>query len=455
LTATLYDLAITGNIYFNGITIINGTILVAGERISCISDKTEGFKAKNHIDAREKWILPGVIDAHVHSYSNPKEGFANATRSACAGGVTTIIDMPVDVPEGIATPEALERKKDLIVKDSYVDVALLGSVKNHTLEHIKSLQQGGVCGFKISLFDTDPDRFPRVNDGKLYQAFLLIAETGLTAGLHAENDEIIKTLIKEAVKEGKIDPLAHCETRPEISETESVLKGLEIARATGVCLHFYHISCARSLDLVQHYRREGCPVTVETCPHYLVFSEDDMQRLGAKLRINPPIRKESQVNRLWQRLETGDIDCVASDHAPWSLEHKSRPSIFENACGTPGVETLMPVLWSEGIERGRIGLRTLIRSLMENPAKIFGLYPRKGILAPGSDADMIVFNPETKWRIDGTDMHTSADWTPYEGMDITGRVETTIVRGKVIYDQGEIKGERGYGRFVRPAFESR
>ena len=224
-----FDLSVTGNIVYGGSIIENGTIFIKGETISNIGVKLNGFQAKNHIDAQGKLVLPGVIDSHVHSLSYSGEGFSNSTRAACSGGVTTIIDMPVDVPAGIATPDALDKKIDIVEKESYVDVALLGSVKNDSLAHIQSLKEKGVCGYKLSLFDTDPDRFPRVTDGNLLEAFSIIAKTGLTAGLHAENDEIIKTLIEKSIKQNKTYPFAHCETRPEVSETESVLKGLELS----------------------------------------------------------------------------------------------------------------------------------------------------------------------------------------------------------------------------------
>lgn len=446
----IYDLAVTGNIFLGDITIKNGTILVDGERISCIINKAEGFKAKTHINGANKWVMPGAIDSHVHSLSYPGEGFANSTRSACAGGVTTIIDMPLEPPAGIANPEAFRKKIALVEAESYIDVALLGSVKNDTLDYIPDLKKEGACGFKLSLFDTDPDRFPRINDGNLLDAFSIIKKTGLTAGIHAENDEIIKRLVEKYIKEGKTYPRAHCETRPEISETESVLRGLEIARAVGVRFHLYHLSCSRSIDLARYYMNEGCQVTLETCPNYLVFSEEDMDRLGAKLRINPPVRKRTESGRLWDKLRRGEIDCVSSDHAPWPIEQKKQQSIFENSCGAPGVETLLPILFGEGVAKKRISIFTLARVLMENPAKIFGLFPKKGVLSPGSDADIVIVAPLEEWTIKGVNMHTSAQWTPYEDMVIKGKVETTIVRGNIVFHKGKIVGGMGHGKFIKP-----
>ena len=450
MTAHLFDLAITGNILFEGQFVEGGTLLVDEGRVSGIIDSSIPFQSKTHLRADGKWVLPGVVDGHVHSLSYPGEGFSNSTQSGAAGGVTTIIDMPVDAPSGTATPEALQKKIDLVERESFIDVALTGVVKNETIDQIRDLKEAGVCGFNLSLFHTEANRFPRIDDGHLYEAFSVIRETGLTAGVHAENDELIKFLIEKYIREGKTYPRAHCETRPEVSETESVLKALEFARATGVRLHLYHVSCSRSIELAAHFKEEGCLVTSETCPHYLFFSEEDMDRFGGVLRINPPVRKKGEQDRLWRLLSKGQIDCVGSDHIPWPEDWKHRAPIFDCASGIPGIETLLPFLYSQGVERGKISIQTLSMVLSENPARIFRLYPRKGTLSIGSDADIVIFDPEKRWVLKGDQMHTTAKWTPYEGMEITGGVETTIVRGKIIYHQGRIAGGKGFGAFIKP-----
>jgi allantoinase len=453
MSENVYDLAVSGDVVMEDVVVENGTVLVKGEHVAAVCTGSEPFEAKQHLGGPGKLILPGVIDSHVHSLSYPGEGFIHSTRSAAAGGVTTLIDMPVDAPRGIATVPDLEEKRRRVEQESYIDVALLGSVKNESLDHIPGLAEAGVCGFKLSLFDTDPDRFPRVRDGQLLDAFSLIRETGLSAGIHAENDEIIKRLIQKYQSEGKTSPIYHCITRPEVSETESVLKGLEIARAAGVHLHLYHLSCSRSVELARRYREEGSSVTVETCPHYLVFTEDDMDRLGARIRINPPMRSQENVRGLWAYLEQGLIDCVSSDHAPWPLARKSEASIFDNACGAPGVETLLPIMFTEAVVKRRLSIVSLVQLLSVNPARVFGLHPKKGNLCKGADADLVVLDPRKKWVVRGEKSHTSAEWTPYEDFEITGLVEATVVRGRIVAKGGEVVGEADYGRFVRPIQE--
>ncbi len=445
-----FHMAVTGDIVLGDRVVHSGALLIDDGIIAAVADSLAGVRADSVIDAAGRLVLPGVIDSHVHSLSFPGEGFFHSTRSAAAGGVTTIVDMPVDAPAGIADPEALAAKIALVEKESVTDVALLGSVKDDTIGNIPLLRDGGVCGFKLSLFDTDPHRFPRVSDGCLLDAFAAIADTGLTAGVHAENDEIVRHLIARHMDQGKTYPKAHCETRPPVSETESVLKALEFAWATGVRLHLYHVSLSRSVDLANYYRGQGVRVSAETCPHYLVFSEDDMDALAGRLRINPPVREGKERGLLWQKIKAGEIDTVSSDHAPWPAERKESASIFGCASGCPGVETLLPLVYSEGVAAGRISLADIIRVTCEAPARLFGLYPKKGSLLPGSDADLVILDPEKRWTVRAGELCAHAGWTPYEGMEVTGRVETTIVRGTVVYHKGAFPGNKGTGRFVRP-----
>ena len=189
---------------------------------------------------------------------------------------------------------------------------------------------------------------------------------------------------------------------------------------------------------------------METCPHYLVLKGGHLRNLGAKARINPPVR-EDEAESLWRAIEEGAIDCVSSDHASWPLEYKVKPSIFDNASGAPGIETMLPMIFSEGVVSGRISINSLVRALAENPARIFGLYPRKGCLIPGSDADVVLLDPEREDVIKAENLHICTGWTPYEGLTVKCAVAATVVRGALVAANGEVCGERGYGSFIRPA----
>ena len=410
----------------------------------------ENPPAQATIDCSGSLVFPGIVDGHVHSFSIPGvEGFLGSTPAAAAGGVTTFIEMPYDAGVPTNTPEAFRKKIERIRSEAMVDIALLATLKKEgSLDAILPLVELGACGFKLSLFETDPERFPRIPDGVLGDILPAIAACGVPVGFHAENDDLIFHLIRQYRRAGKVYPRAHCETRPVISETTAVLKLLEFARWTGVRLHLYHVSHPRSVHLLRRFREEGVDVTAETCPHYLLLNQEDMDRLKALAKINPPLRGREAIEEMWDLLKSGCIDMVASDHAPWPLEQKQAPDILANPSGAPGVETLFPLMFSEGVVRRGLFPVQMAWILCEQPAKRFKLYPRKGHIALGADADFAVIDPSIRWTIHGGEMHSSARWTPYEGFSVQGKVVQTILRGKVIYDGEKITGQPGDGRFI-------
>ncbi len=223
---------------------------------------------------------------------------------------------------------------------------------------------------------------------------------------------------------------------------------MELAYYTGVKLHLYHSTFPRVFELVQHYRSQGVNVTAETCTHYLTLCEDDMLTLGAKAKINPPLRSRADVEELWKLISRGYVDMVTSDHAPWPIERKQSPDIFQNASGAPGVETLLPLMYSEGVAKGKITLLDLVRLLSERPAATFGLDYCKGAIAAGMDADLAVLDPRESYVLDERALHSGAGWSPYHGRPVQGKIVYTFVRGKMVYD-GQVIGQPGDGRFVR------
>ena len=447
-----YDLLVTGNVVTPSGVLDNGAVAIADGRIAQVLPNAADAQAAERIDAPGCWVLPGAIDAHVHCFSSPSEGFLCATRAAAAGGVTTIIEMPYDVGAPVVSRDVLGQKIELLGREAVVDVALLGTIRKvDGVREIGGLIDGGVCGFKLSMFETDPERFPRIADGDLLDAFRLIGQAGLTVGVHAEDGEIIYPLIAAYQAAGKRFPHAHCETRPPVSETASVALALELAAQVGAQLHIYHASLPRSFELVDSYRSLGMPVSAETCPHYLLLDERDMDHLGGFGKINPPLRSADSVAGLWSLLERDAIDMISSDHAPWPRERKdNRDDIFANASGTPGVETLLPLMHDAGVAAGRIGIEQLARLVAESPARAFHLFPRKGQLAAGADADLVVLDPSVEWTVHGAGLHSSAGWTPYEGRGIRGRVRQTLVRGRVVYDGAHVTASPGSGQFIPP-----
>jgi allantoinase len=444
------DLVVRGDLVLPDRVVPAGYLTVTDGRISQVLPGTDPQPPGPLLDASGCLVLPGAIDAHVHSYSYRGEGFRAATTAAAAGGVTTIIEMPYDDPQPVNSVDALRAKRQRLDEEAVVDVALLGTLpKSGGLDQIPLLAEEGVCGFKLSMLETHPDRFPRIPDGELLDAFRLIAETGLTVGLHAEDGEIIARLVRRYAEAGKSYPQAHCETRPPVAESVAVLTALEFAAATGAAVHMYHASLKRCFDHVAAFKRQGVNATAETCPHYLLLAQEDMDRLGGYGKINPPLRPRSEVERLWDALQSGSVDMVASDHAPWPRSMKGHPDIFRNASGTPGVETLLPLMYSEAAATGRIGIVDLARLLSEGPARRFGLWPRKGHLAPGADADLVVLDPAARSVLDEERLHSNAGWSPYQGRPLSGEVVATLVRGRQVHQRGTVVGKPGWGRFIR------
>jgi allantoinase len=301
------------------------------------------------------------------------------------------------------------------------------------------------------MYETDPERFPKIADSDLLEAFTRIHEAGLTVGVHAENGDMVDPLVAAYAADGRTYPRAHCETRPPISETAAVALALELAAEAQVRFHVYHASVPRSFDLIAAYRAQGVRATAETCPHYLLLNEADMDQLAGFGKINPPLRSPEAANGLWDLMQRDGIDMVASDHAPWPIERKNnRDNIFANASGAPGVETLLPLVYSAGVACGRISIEQCARLLAETPARTFNVFPRKGQIAVGADADLAIIDPNATWTVRASDLHSTAGWTPYAGREMQGRVRTTIVRGQVVYDGGQVTAAPGFGRFIRP-----
>jgi len=392
-----------------------------------------GAPERGGLDVGDALILPGGVDVHVHTRSSPDEGIEACTRAAAAGGVTTIVDMPYDHSGPIETPDAFAAKAAAVEREAHVDVALWATVPPRgAIEYVAELVAAGAAAFKLSTFETHPERFPRIPDGQLLAAFEQIAAAGGLAGVHAENDEIVRAGIaaEQAAGHGG-DPLAHARSRPPVAEHEAIARCLEFARATGVRLHVCHVSTPRGVALI---RAAGLDVTAESCPHYLLLDESELVRRGGEAKINPPLRAAP--------LSPTGIDLIASDHVGWPRERKHGENIFALASGAPGVELIVPLI------HDALGPRALLRLLCEAPARRFGLWPRKGSLLPGADADLIVLDPALEWEIRAATLVTPVGWSPYEGRTVRGRVLATFSRGVEVWDGQTVTGAAGDGTFV-------
>ena len=414
----------------------DGTSPRAGLTIADGRIASVGNPALDALDFGDALLLPGAVDVHVHTRSYAQEGIERATRAAAAGGVTTIVDMPYDAGGPIDCVSALQAKIADVTREAHVDVALWATVPPRgPVAQVAELVHAGAAAFKLSTFETHPQRFPRIPDGQLLAAFAAIAAAGGLAGVHAENDEIVRAGIQAERAAGHGgDPLAHARSRPPVAEHEAIARCLELARATGVRLHICHISTPRGVELVAAAHRAGVDVTAETCPHYLLLDESELARLGGEAKINPPLRSAP--------LAIDGIDLVSSDHVGWPRKAKQGPDIFELASGAPGLELLVPLV------HNAFGPAALVRLVCEAPARRFGLWPQKGSLQPGADADVLVLDPEAEWEIDPARLITPAGWSLYTGRRLRGRVIAAFSRGVQIWDGRAVIGAAGHGRFV-------
>ena len=405
-------------------------------RIVSIEATGAGSAGAGTLDFGNALVLPGAIDVHVHTRSAPEEGIERCTLAAAAGGVTTIVDMPYDAQGPIQTPAAFAAKVSDLEREAHVDVALWATVPPRgPIEHVDELVAAGAAAFKLSTFETHPERFPRIPDGQLLAAFAKIAAAGGMAGVHAENDEIVRAGIEAERAAGHGgDPTAHTRSRPPVAEHEAIARCLELARATGVRLHVCHVSTARGMALIRAARAGGVDVSAETCPHYLLLDESELARRGGEAKINPPLREHP--------LSIRGVDIVASDHVGWPPERKHGDDIFALASGAPGVELIVPLI------HDAFGPRALARLVSETPARRFGLWPRKGSLLPGADADLLVIDPTSEWEVDPAALITPTGWSPYSGRHLRGRVIAAFSRGVQVWDGVRVSAPAGHGRFV-------
>jgi len=448
--ARVHDLVVNGDIVLpDGTVSRSGWLGIKGGVIAkCSEVPLTGVEV---IDATGCLVLPGFVDAHVHTRSSVDEGITATTRAAAAGGTTTIVDMPFDKPaRPVNSRERLERKIEDVGSEAIIDVGLYATFPPAgDLGIIAELAAAGAAGFKVSTIEVDPIRFPRIPDGRLYEAFQEISRSGRPVAAHQENQEIIFAQAEAFRARGDTAPIDHALSRPPVAEAEAAGRLLELARWTGAHLHMVHGTLPRTFDLIEWNRSNGVHATGETCLQYLLLSMEALREQGGRAKCNPPLRAPEEVDGLWTQLQEGLIDIVTSDHSPYPLHLKETGDIFEALAGMPGVETLGTLLYSEGVAQGRIGLERFLQLVAAGPADIFG-FGQKGRLESGADADFVVFDTGAEWTLDEAATHYVVKWSPYHGRNVRGRVLSTWVRGTCVYAEGEITAQPGTGHFIAP-----
>lgn len=427
--------------------IANGWVAIRHGKIAAIGDG-QPPQATTVFDARGAYIIPGVIDGQTHAGSyRGLEGIASTTRSAVAGGVTTIVDMPYDNPAPLNTVQRLNDKMEAIAAHAHANVALYGTVMpGQDMASIMPLIAGGVVAFKVSGFESSPTRFPRIAADQLLDLFETLAPTNVPLGIHNEDQEIVRARIDRARVAGRNGIEAHSSSRPLAAEQASTAHFLELGALAGAHAHIVHLTSARGFHLVENYRRDGFRATGELCVHYLWFDPDLDSELGARMKVNPPIRP-GQIENLWTDVAAGRVAFVSSDHSSWPVDNKFTPSIFDAGAGVPGLETLLPAFYTGALHRNLDALALTVSQLCERPARFFGLWPEKGVLQPGADADIAIVSPDPMvW--DETHAHDELNWSPFNGRRFECRVSRTYVGGKLAWDGTAVVNQPGDGKYA-------
>ncbi|MCX7903452.1 MAG: allantoinase AllB [Caloramator sp.] len=456
-----YDLIVKNARIPKGDDTVLTNILVKDEKIAGFIDNLEGIEADSIIDAEGHLTLPGCIDSHTH-YMDPgfthRENFLTGTSGAAVGGVTTIIDMPCCSVPSVRGVAELHNKINAIKDKAIVDYAMWGGVtgedvRNKNLKIIEEQAAEGVVAFKVYMTPSVPS-YPRVTDPEMLEIFREVAKTGLPVGVHAENFAICDYMVQKFKEEGRMDPPAWAEARMELAEKVAIQLCISYAEETGARFHVVHMSTGIGAKLVKEAKMKGVDVTSETCPHYLTLNyQEHMTKFKQFVKIAPPIRTKKDNEELWQGLQDGSVDFIATDHAPYEIPtEKDAPgmTIWTAFPGIPGTETMVPIIVSEGYNKGRISLSRLVEILSTNAAKHYGLYPKKGALMIGSDADFTIIDLNKEWVIEKEKMQCLNKYTPFDGMKLKGKVVKTVVRGKLVYDEEKgIVGEPGYGKWIK------
>lgn len=429
-------------------------LIIEGEQIAGITVDASDLDADERIDATGRLVVPGGIDVHTH-FKEPgdplTEGFHTGSLGAIAGGITTVVEMPQANPPS-SEGAHIREKRALGEQHSIVDFALWGAAINQDLEQIDEMVDEGVVALKSFMAGSSPG-FPAATDTTLLDVFRRVAEVGIPYGLHAENDDLLRTGIARMQAQGRKDPLAHAASRPSIVEVEAIHRAIFFAEQTGGHAYICHCSTVEGLELVKAAKARGVPVTVETCPQYLALDEDDLRRLGPFGRCAPPFRTRDEVEGVWRHVAEGTVDVISSDHCGYTIESKEAglDDIWQAPLGLSGIQTMFPLVLDDMLHARGLDVGTFVRLSATNPARLFSLYPRKGTLQIGADADLAIYDLDQRWTVRGDEMLHRNKWTPFEGREVGVRVVRTILRGRTVYryDDGPvISGEPGMGRFL-------
>jgi dihydropyrimidinase len=452
--------------------VVNGRVVTATDtyssdiainagKVEAIGKNLSRENAKKIIDAKGKYVLPGGIDVHTHldmpfGGTTSADDFETGTRAAAFGGTTTLIDFAIQY-KGQTLRTAfdtwMQKASGKAVSD-YAFHCIITDLGSAQLEEMNALVREGVTSFK--LFMAYPGVF-MLDDASIFKALRATAKNGGLVCMHAENGNAIDVIVQQALAEGKKAPKYHALTRPTTAEAEATGRAIALAEMAGAPVYIVHMSCNEALEKVREARDRGLPVYGETCPQYLYLSLENMEAPGfegAKYVFTPPLREKWHQEKLWNGLKQDHLQVVSTDHCPFCFKEQKelgKDDFTKIPNGGPGIEHRMSLIYSGGVAKGRFSVNRFVELVSTTPAKLFGLYPRKGTIAIGSDADLVIFDPDRKHTISAKTHHMRVDYSMFEGIEVTGMPDVVLSRGQVLVEWNEFRGRAGAGEFIRRA----
>jgi len=444
-----YDLAVQGGTVVTAADTFDATVAVSDGRVVGLLDPGVKPVADTVLDATGKHVLPGGVDPHVHMMdpgATEREDFPTGTAAAAVGGITTVGEHHRTDPT-VLSADVLDNKREYLADRARVDYALLAGGHPDNVDEIAALEKAGAIAYKS--FTCNVHGVPALESAAMLELFQEIDRVGGKSMIHPEDEDMVRTNEKRLRAAERTDGSIVPEWRSREAEQVATARTLQIAEQTGVELWFAHLSHPTVVDQISRARERGVVAYTETCPHYLYLTSEDIVDGAPYTMFTPPARSASDREGLWERLAAGEIDMVNADHAPSTRAQKAEGegNVFEAPFGIPGVETVLPLLL-DGVAADRLSLERVVDVFATNPARILGLYPRKGMLRVGSDADLVVVDLDREWTLRNEDVTAKFGWTPFDGMDVTGMPLTTIVRGIPVVEDRTVVGAPGYGEFV-------
>jgi len=439
---TRYDILIYNGTIVNASGVQKSDVGIIGEKIVSIRKHLKK-EAKHLIDASGKYLLPGIIDVHVHPVY--EDNMKDLSLTAAYGGTTTLIHFAYAKP-GMKLIDTIKKYKDEGLESSFLDFSIHATLFDPAsqIKEIPKVFDLGVSSFKM--FMTYAKLGWMTDDYHLAWAMDIISQCGGLAMVHAENGLVTDYLEDRSLEKKKDQKEVFLKTRPDLLEAEAIFRAITISTITRCPLYIVHLTTEKGISIIKDAKQEGKMVYAETCPQYLTMTNFQLRKFGALAKIGPPLRTQKDKMALWNAVKKGIIDTIASDHAP-KAKRKDDP-FFEAPFGSPQAETMLIITNEEGVNKGRVNLPRLVQLLSENPAKIFGFYPKKGIIKEGSDADIVIFDPNRIYMISQKNQHSKAPYTLYEGRMCKGKPTLIMQRGKILIEEDELKAKPGGGRFL-------